>query len=167
MVRTSRFPRPAKPASYPVSVRRVAFRSARPSDPASRRRPCASRVLHLHQKDRPRRREGSARVLDRSGPLVKNSCRRVIRYSSPFEVQVFANNRLGGWHDNFTSKDLTSRLRGAGVIGVQIPGVFALAQGQPPQRRSLGDLQLRIQSFRLGETTSRYLKPPPAPSGLR
>jgi len=62
------------------------------SDPASRRRPCASLSLHLHQvvkgtftpklsnmlgtqdaKHRLRRREGSARVLDRSGPLVKNS----------------------------------------------------------------------------------------------
>ncbi|MGH6822694.1 MAG: tyrosinase family protein [Methylocella sp.] len=31
---------------------------------------------------------------------------------------------------------------GAGVIATQIPGVVALAQGQPPQRRSLGDLQL-------------------------
>jgi hypothetical protein len=31
---------------------------------------------------------------------------------------------------------------GAGVIATQIPGVVALAQRQPPQRRSLGDLQL-------------------------
>ncbi len=31
---------------------------------------------------------------------------------------------------------------GAGITATQTPGVVALAQGQPPQRRSLGDLQL-------------------------
>ncbi len=42
---------------------------------------------------------------------------------------------------------------GAGVIATQIPGVIALAQGQPPQRRSLGDLQLNdpiVQAWRDG-----------------
>jgi tyrosinase len=42
---------------------------------------------------------------------------------------------------------------GAGVIATQIPSVVALAQGQPPQRRSLGDLQLNdpiVQAWRDG-----------------
>jgi len=42
---------------------------------------------------------------------------------------------------------------GAGVIAAQIPGAVALAQGQPPQRRSLGDLQLNdpiVQAWRDG-----------------
>jgi tyrosinase len=42
---------------------------------------------------------------------------------------------------------------GAGVIAAEIPGVVALAQGQPPQRRSLGDLQLNdpiVQAWRDG-----------------
>ncbi len=42
---------------------------------------------------------------------------------------------------------------GAGVIATQVPGVVALAQGQPPQRRSLGDLQLNdpiVQAWRDG-----------------
>ncbi|MGH6935989.1 MAG: tyrosinase family protein, partial [Methylocella sp.] len=42
---------------------------------------------------------------------------------------------------------------GAGVIAAEIPGVVALAQGQPPQRRSLGDLPLNdpiVQAWRDG-----------------
>ncbi len=42
---------------------------------------------------------------------------------------------------------------GAGAIAAQIPGVVALAQGQSPQRRSLGDLQLNdpiVQAWRDG-----------------
>ena len=42
---------------------------------------------------------------------------------------------------------------GAGAIAAEIPGVVALAQGQPPQRRSLGDLQLNdpiVQAWRGG-----------------
>ncbi|MGH6839682.1 MAG: tyrosinase family protein [Methylocella sp.] len=42
---------------------------------------------------------------------------------------------------------------GAGLIATNLPGITALAQGQPPQRRSLGDLQLNdpiIQAWRDG-----------------
>jgi tyrosinase len=42
---------------------------------------------------------------------------------------------------------------GAGVIAAEIPGVVGLAQGQPPQRRSLGDLPLNdpiVQAWRDG-----------------
>src|ERR1700739_2181139 len=42
---------------------------------------------------------------------------------------------------------------GAGVIAAEIPGVVGLAQGQPPQRRSLGDLPLSdpiVQAWRDG-----------------
>jgi tyrosinase len=42
---------------------------------------------------------------------------------------------------------------GAGLIATNVPGITALAQGQPPQRRSLGDLQLSdpiIQAWRDG-----------------
>ena len=42
---------------------------------------------------------------------------------------------------------------GAGIIAANVKGIEALAQGQPPLRRSLGDLQLNdpiLQAWRDG-----------------
>ena len=49
---------------------------------------------------------------------------------------------------------------GAGLIATNVPGITALAQGQPPQRRSLGDLQLNdpiIQAWRDGVGQLRHI----------